>query len=169
MIYKRTALLVLITLTGLAVETSVLGSLTLAGARPDLLLVATVAFAMSEGPAFGAIAGFTMGLSTDLFLNGPEGLTALAFMLAGYAVGRIRMQLQTPSAWLPMAMVFVATAVVELFSGALRALVGSGVIGWALPKDAALAAVYNAVLTPFVFPLLRMLAAKLRPSKVVAG
>ena len=169
MIYKRALLLVLVTLTGLAVETSVLGSLTLAGARPEILLVVTVALAMSEGPAFGTTAGFVMGLSTDVLLHRPDGITALAFMFAGYAVGRIRMQLQLPSAWLPMAMVFLATLASVLLTGGLTAAAGRGVPAWLIVRDAVLAAVYNTVLTPFVFPVVRALATRLRPVKAVTN
>ena len=103
MIWKRTLLLFLLTITGLAFETSVFGRATLVGAKPELLLLIVVAVGMSEGPAFGATAGFVMGLSTDLVLQLPAGVSALTFTIIGYVVGRARAQVQSPGAWLPMA------------------------------------------------------------------
>src|SRR5438034_869631 len=111
MIWKRTLLVTLLTLTGLALEMSLFGSATLDGVKPELLLLITVALAMGEGPAVGAVAGFVMGLSTDLVLQLPAGVTALEFTIIGYAVGRIRSQMQTPTTWLPIAMVCLASFV----------------------------------------------------------
>src|SRR5205807_6810732 len=111
MIWKRSLQLFLLTITGLAFETSVLGRATLVGTKPELLLLMVVALAMGEGPAFGATAGFVMGLSTDLVLQLPAGVSALTFTLIGSFVGRLRAQFQTRSAWLPMAMVSIATFV----------------------------------------------------------
>jgi rod shape-determining protein MreD len=43
--------------------------------------------AYEEGPMAGAVFGFAAGLSTDLFLSTPLGLSALAFALTAYGVG----------------------------------------------------------------------------------
>jgi len=163
MVWKRTVLLTLLTITGLSIETSVLGTATLAGTKPELLLLMVVALGMGEGPAFGATAGFVMGLSTDLILQLPAGVTALTYTLIGYAVGRIRAQVQTASAWLPMIMVSLATFVGVLFYAGFNYLLGDT---FPLPRTlraAGLSAAYNGLLTPFVFPIVRALGARLRP------
>jgi rod shape-determining protein MreD len=166
MIWKRAVLLALLAVAGLAIETSLLGSMTLWGARPELLLLFTVAIALGEGPSFGMTAGFVLGIATDVTLQKPQGVTALTFMLVGYAVGRVRAQMQTPSAWLPMAMVFLATFAGVLFAGGFAVVLRAGPPGLLILRDAALAAVYNALLTPFVFPLVRALSSRLRPTRV---
>jgi len=167
MIWKRSALFALLTITGLAIETSVLGSTTLLGARPELLLLVTIVLAMSEGPSVGMSAGFVMGLATDIFLSRPQGLTALTFMLAGYAVGRIRAQLQAPTAWLPVAMVFATTLVAVLFYGFFTLFIGQGPSAWLIVRAAVFGAIYNGLLTPFAFQVVRSLAARMRPTKVM--
>jgi rod shape-determining protein MreD len=163
MVWKRTVLLFLLTITGLAIETSVLGTATLAGTKPELLLLMVVALGMGEGPAFGATAGFVMGLSTDLILQLPAGITALTYTLIGYAVGRIRAQVQTASAWLPMIMVSLATFVGVLFYAGFNYLLGDTFPLSRTVRAAGLSAAYNGLLTPFVFPLVRALGARLRP------
>ena len=163
MIWKRTLLLFLLTITGLAFETSVLGRATLVGTKPELLILMVVALAMGEGPAFGATAGFVMGLSTDLVLQLPAGVSSLTFTLIGYFVGRVRAQVQTRSAWLPMVMVFIATFVGVVFYAGFNEALGEHFSGLSVLRAAGISALYNGLLTPFVFPIVRALGARLRP------
>lgn len=166
MIWKRTLLVALLTITGLSLETAIFGRITLLGARPELLLVVIVALAMGEGPELGAVAGFVMGFSTDLVLEAPAGLYALTFTTVGYAVGAIRQHLQLPSAWLPMTMVFSATICAVVFYAGVSAILGHGFAPLRVLRLAGLAALYDALLTPFVFPVVRLLGARLRPAGV---
>lgn len=164
MIWRRGLLLCLVTITGLALETSVFGSITLLGTKPQLLLLITIALAMGEGAAMGAFAGFTMGLATDLVLSTPQGLSALTFAIAGYTVGRVRATFQTPVAWLPIAMVTITTFASVLFYASFAIVLGQA----SLPllrilRHAAMASAYNGLLTPFLYPMIRGLAARLRP------
>lgn len=164
MIWKRSVLLVVLAITGLALETSVLGANTLLGSKPELLLLMVVALAMAEGAAFGTVAGFVMGLGVDLVLGLPQGLTALTYTVAGYVVGRIRATFQTPVAWLPMAMVTVTTFVATMFYGLFSLVLGeAGLPPGRIVRHALLASVYNGLLTPFLFPVVRGLAARMRP------
>jgi rod shape-determining protein MreD len=163
MIWKRTLLLFLLTITGLSFETSVFGRATLVGAKPELLLLIVVALGMCEGPAFGATAGFVMGLSTDLVLQLPAGVSALTYTLIGYTVGRLRAQVTTTSAWLPIVMVCSSTFVGMLFYVAFNRALGEHFGFVTVVRAAGLAALYNGLLTPFVFPIVRALAERLRP------
>ena len=169
MIWKRSLLLFLLTITGLAFETSVFGRATLVGAKPELLLLIVVALGMSEGPAFGATAGFVMGLSTDLVLQLPAGVSALTFTIIGYVVGRARAQVQSPGAWLPMIMVSIATFVGVMFYAGFNRALGEHFGALSVVRAAFLAAVYNCLLTPFVFPIVRAIAVRLRPAASEVG
>jgi rod shape-determining protein MreD len=168
MIWKRTFLLALLVITGLVIETSVLGEATLVGAKPQVLLVITVALAMGEGPALGAGFGFTAGLASDLLTGLPVGLTAITYTIVGYAVGAIRAQIQTPTAWFPAAMEFAATLGGVLMYGALSLLLGQeSVAGGSFALNAVFAAFYSALLTPFLYPLVRGLGSRLRPARAM--
>ena len=163
MIWKRAILLVLLGLTGVVVETAVLGGATLDGSKPELLLLITIAIAITEGPDFGATAGFVLGMLTDLMLGLPKGVSALVFTAAGYAAGRVRAQM-TPTAWLPIAIAGVTTLAAVVAYGGVSMLLGQHVTARALARHAGLSAAYNALLTPFVFPVVRTLAGRLRPA-----
>ena len=84
---NRRIRLVLVVISLVVLQTTVFTHLRVFGAVPDLTLVATVAMAYEEGPMAGAVFGFAAGLSTDLFLSTPLGLSALAFALTAYGVG----------------------------------------------------------------------------------
>lgn len=164
MILRRTILFAVLLPTGLALQTSLLGSFTLTGTKPELLLLVTLSLAIVEGPGFGAVAGFGFGLATDLVLELPAGISALTFTLAGYTVGRVRAHMQTASAWVPIVMVATATFLAVLFYGTFSMLLDAALPITRTLRHSALAAVYNALLTPLVFPAMRVLASATRPS-----
>ncbi|MDQ3991428.1 MAG: glycerate kinase, partial [Actinomycetota bacterium] len=91
----------------------------------------------------------------------------LTLTLVGYVVGMVRPYITTPSPLLPTMLVGGATAAGVLFYGFMAFLLGqleTG-IGFVL-RTAALSALYNAVLTPLLYPVLRRAAEASRPKKV---
>ena len=99
---RRSLLWVVVILTALLLQSTVFAQITLAGAKPDLVYLVTIAMAMLEGPAVGAVTGFAGGMAEDFLLNQPKGITALTLTLLGYAVGMLRQYIVTPSALLPV-------------------------------------------------------------------
>ena len=168
MIWRLAIFLPLLVLTGLLLETTVLGSRTLGGTQPELVLLIVIAIAMVEGPATGAIAGFTAGLVTDLLLDLPKGLSAFVFTSTGYAVGALRDHYEGTTAWLRIVVAGIATGAALLLYGAMAGLIGiTGISATSLLRHAALAAAYSMLLAPFTVPLVRRLSSKMRPRKVV--
>lgn len=168
MIWRRTVLLGLVILTGLLLETTVLGARTLGGTQAELVLLVVIALGMEDGPATGAIAGFAGGLVTDLLLDLPTGLSSFVFTAIGYAVGALRELYENTTAWFPIVTAGVATATGVLSYGILSIIFGTeGVLGLDLLRHAGLACVYAMLLAPFVVPLIRKLAVRLRPRRVV--
>ncbi|HEX9774716.1 MAG TPA: rod shape-determining protein MreD [Actinomycetota bacterium] len=161
---KRVVLLAMLVITGLALETSVFGELTLTGTKSELMVLITVGVALTQGPSTGAMAGFVAGLASDLILGLPRGVGALTLTLTGYVVGRMRVLFQTPTAWMPIAMVTAATFFAVLFYGGFSILLGQTSLPMVrILRHAALASVYNALLTPFLYPVLRTVGGKLGP------
>lgn len=157
-----------VVVTALLLQSTVFADLRLLGVRPELLYLITIVLALLEGPNEGAIVGFTSGLAQDFLLNEPKGITALTLTLLGYAVGMTRQYIVSPSPLLPTIIVFVGTAAGLAFYEVVSFLLGNfdqpviyGV------KVALLAAAYNAVLTPLLYPLLRRISEGSRPRKVV--
>ena len=140
----------------------------LAGRVPDLGLVLAVAVAFDHGPEEGAIVGFVAGLGFDLFLSTPLGLTALAYALTAYAVGVLQGgMLRAPKWFTPVIGLLAGLAGGLLFVGiGLLAGVG-GVHGNRAFATVVLAAIYDALLAPFMFLLVGALLRE--PRERLAG
>lgn len=156
-----------VVVTALLLQSTVFARLKLAGAQPELMYLVTVVMAMLEGPASGAIAGFTSGLGQDFLLNQPKGITALTLTIVGYVVGQVRQYIVTPSPALPVMLVAAATFGGILFYGFVSFLLGQLGTGFLfLLRTAILSAIYNAVLTPLLYPVLKRVAELSRTHKV---
>ena len=164
---RRTVAWTAVVVTALLLQSTAFAQIKLLGAKPELLYLVTVVLAMLEGPASGAIGGFAAGMAQDFLLNQPKGITALTLTLLGYVVGLVRQYIVTPSPALPVLIVGGATFVGLLFYGFVSFLLGQLSVGLGfLLRTAILSAIYNAVLTPFLFPLLRRVAESSRSTKV---
>jgi rod shape-determining protein MreD len=156
-----------IVLTALLLQSTVFAQITLGGAKPELMYLVTVILAFLEGPTSGAATGFAGGMAQDFLLDAHKGITALTLTLLGYVVGTARQYIVTPSPLLPVALVGAATAGGVLFYGMVSYLLGQLPNGPVyLVRVALLSALYNAVLTPFVFPVIRRVAEATRTNKV---
>lgn len=155
---RRLAVFVLVMLTAVILQTSVFARATLLGVTPDLILVVVISLALLQGPTVGATSGFAGGLLRDLLLEAPKGVTGLAFLVVGYLVGSTRPYVQSTSVLLPVAGVFLGS-----FAGSVLYIVISILLG-VTPDPAGrilrvvlLTSIYNTLLVPFVYPLVRKL------------
>jgi rod shape-determining protein MreD len=165
---RRGLLWAVVIVLALLLQSTVFAQIRLGGTQPDLIYLVTIAMALLEGPASGAVAGFAGGMAEDFLLNQPKGITALTLTLLGYAVGLLRQYIVTPSPLLPVVLVAGGTFVGGLFYGLVAFLLGQlDVTALYLVRVAALAAVYNAVLTPIVFPVLRRAAEGSRSQRIM--
>jgi rod shape-determining protein MreD len=164
---RRTLAWAAVVVTALLLQSTVFSQVKLAGAKPELMYLVTIVLAMLEGPNSGAVSGFTAGMAQDFLLNDPKGITALTLTLLGYAVGTVRQFITTPSPALPTILVGAGTAAGLLFYGFVAFLLGRlPGDAWFLLRVAFLSAIYNALLTPLLYPVLRRVAESSRTTKV---
>lgn len=149
---NRLAVVVLSLFTALLLQVTVVARLTFLGAKPDLVLVAVICFALADGPGTGMGAGFGIGLVADLLGSHTLGLLALIFCVVGYAAGVIRSYFDRLSTFTPMLVVGGLTAVAVLMYAGLGALLGDPRIDpEPVARSLVLTSLYDVVLTPFVF------------------
>nr|WP_218877111.1 rod shape-determining protein MreD [Nocardioides marinisabuli] len=149
----------------LVLQVSVFGPLAWEGVVPNLCLLVVVAGALTRGPQFAMVLGFGAGLLLDLAppADHVAGRWALALLLVGYLVGRVRPE-SRPTATTVVATVaaasFVGTSVFAL-SGVVLSdpVVGVGETLSVL----AVSLVWDVLLTPFVLPPLMALFRRLEP------
>lgn len=152
----------------ITIQSTLLAQATLLGVIPQLALVVVVSFAFVDGERVGVVTGFFAGLLIDLLLpQSIVGLTALVYTLIGYGVGSYREFTTGESVWTPVLVVAVSSAVAEVGYALLAILLGQPWVSISdTAKVAGLVVVYNVLLTPFVFPLIRRIAERFRPERV---
>ncbi len=162
---RRVLALAAVIAVAVLLESTVLAGFRLGGMRPDLLVVAVVAVAMASGPTSGALFGFWAGLVADLLFASPVGVSALVYTSVGYALGLVRVYVVSPSAWVHLTLAGAASLVTVWSTGlVLRVL---DLSSWSfVARSGPLVAVYNLLLTPFVYPVVRLLAERARSEKL---
>lgn len=164
---RRLAIFTLLMLTAVLLQTTVFPRVKLFGVEPDLILVVVISLALLEGPTTGATAGFGGGLLKDLLLDAPTGITAFSHLLVGYGIGSVRPYVQSTSVFVPLSAIFVGSLVGTALYEIVDALLGRTSSTFdRVFKVVVLTALYNALLAPFVYPLVRRIAAMYRNEKV---
>lgn len=138
----------------LLIQLTVSPEIGIGSVKPDILLVATVCWALFQGPGQGALFGFFAGLLEDIFSTAVLGVSAFAKTLIGYFCGELRQRVISKSVVWPILIVFVASIVHELVKFATWAMVGLeqrppfsfGVIAGL--------ALYNALITLVIYPVI---------------
>jgi len=108
----------------LVLQLTLVDSLRIDGAHPDLMLLLPVAAGLVGGPERGAMFGFFTGLVVDLFLPTTFGLSALVGCLLGFSVGMATTGLVRSSWWLGPLVAAAATAAGLVAYAVLGALLG---------------------------------------------
>ncbi len=155
----RRVRLAFLVLGAVVLQTTLFTHLRIDGVAPDVGLVLVLAVAYEEGAETGALFGFAMGLAIDLFLTTPLGLSALSFALTGYAVGVFQGgMVRTPPRLAPL-----IGGLGGLFGGLVFITVGAMVgvedmLTMESLKVVLIAALYDALLAPLLFPVARWAA-----------
>jgi rod shape-determining protein MreD len=167
-VVRRVLALAAVIITALLLQSTIFTQVKLVGVRPELMYVVTILMAILEGPSEGAIVGFAGGMAQDFLLDQPKGITALTLTLLGYAVGLARQYIVSPSPLLPTVLVAVGTFAGVIFYETVSFLLSQSNDPLLFSiRVALLTAVYNAILTPLVYPLLRRIFEGSRPKRVV--
>ena len=134
---------------------------TVAGAFPNLALIAVIAITWTAGVRLGMAWACVAGLMLDLTSDGPLGPHAVALLTGAYLAGFWVRNLDRDSAVHPVIAAAASTAVYSAVLVIADNALGLPVppIGFALQLIVA-ASVYNAALMPFALVLVRKLHAR---------
>jgi len=80
-------MIALVVLIALFLQITILDLISIAGIRPNLLLIATVFYAIQRGSRTGLKTGVFAGILADIFSAGPMGLNTVALGICGYLCG----------------------------------------------------------------------------------
>ncbi len=146
----------LVLAVALVLQVSFVARFSLDGARIDLLLLVALSAAVAGGPDKGAVVGFAAGVTFDLVLATPFGLSALVYCVAGFVVGSFQGSVLRVPWWMPMASVSIGSAAaVVLYALAGEVLGQSTLSGPPLATIVVLVAAINGLLAPLTTTLMR--------------
>ena len=87
----------LVVLSTAVLQRGLFSQLRIGGVTADVFLLLAVVGGLVAGPDRGAIMGFLSGLTLDLLLQSPLGLTALTYCVVGFVSGRYQLSVTRSS------------------------------------------------------------------------
>lgn len=162
----RVLMLLATLVSALLVQAVVAPALAFGEARPPIVLVTVIVYALAGGPVAGVRYGFLAGIAIDLLGGSAQlvGVNAFAYMLTGYGAGLVQPYLVSSGLLGDLVAGGVATALGDLLATTLGVLLGAEEIaGVGLLQQAMTAAAYGAALVPPLTRAARTLRAG-RPS-----
>jgi rod shape-determining protein MreD len=163
---RRLLALTAVLVVAVLIQSTVLARLRLAGVRPDLLVLAVVSVAVATDPTTGAVFGFVAGLVADLLFDLPVGVSALVYTAVGFAVGTVRVYVTSHRPLVHLALAGAASLASVWCCGLLLRVFDLS--SWAtVTRAGPLVALYNLLLTPFVYPVVWALTERIpaRPAQ----
>jgi len=143
-----------ILVAALLLQLTVAPEISIGTVKPDILLVATICWALCEGPGQGALFGFCGGILDDIFSTAVLGVSAFAKTIVGYFSGELRQRVISKSVIWPIIIVFFGSILQELIRFATWAMVG---LEEAPPFSIGVIAgmaLYNALITLLIYPVI---------------
>lgn len=140
-------------LAALLLQTTVLARIRFFGVMPDFMLLVAVAGGITAGPTRGAVLGFASGMTIDLFLPTPMGLSALVFTLVGYGVGTANAGVLRAAWYIPVLTAAAGSVAGVALYAVVGAVLGEPMLGGHLATIAAVVGVTNAVMAPVAVKL----------------
>jgi rod shape-determining protein MreD len=163
---RRLLALAVVLVVAVLIQSTVLARLRLAGARPDLLVLAVVSVSVATDPTTGAVFGFVAGLVSDLLFDLPVGVSALVYTAVGFAVGTVRVYVTSHRPLVHLVLAGAASLASVWCCGLLLRVFDLS--SWAtVTRAGPLVAIYNLLLTPFIYPVVWALTERIpaRPAQ----
>jgi rod shape-determining protein MreD len=145
----------LVLVLALTFQFAVASRIQLFDVQGDLLLLIAVTAGLAAGPDRGAAIGFAAGLSFDLLLQSPFGLSALTYALVAYLIGSLQDTFLRAAWWIPVVTATAGSAMGVILYGVVGTVVGEDLLKPSLVKVAVIVALLNAVAAPVVMRIVR--------------
>lgn len=148
----RVSLLLVLALT---FQLSVAARIEVLGVQGDVMLLVAVAAGLATGADRGATLGFVAGLSFDLLLQSPFGLSALTYAIVAYVAGSLQDSVLRAAWWIPVVTAASASALGVILYGVFGTVVGEDLLEMSLLRIALVVGTLNALAAPVVLRAVR--------------
>lgn len=120
------ARLAVVIFVALVLQVCLLARFSYDGARVDVMVLLAICAGFVAGPERGATVGFAAGLSFDVVLATPLGLSALVYTVVGFAVGSASGSVMRSAWWIAPLVAAVASAAAMIFYAVVAEVLGQG-------------------------------------------
>lgn len=148
----RTSLVLVVALT---LQLGIASRLEVLGVQGDLMLLIAACAGLAAGPDRGATIGFAAGLSFDLLLQSPFGLSALTYALVAYLAGSLQDSVLRAAWWIPVATASAASVLGVILYGVFGTMVGEDLLALSLLRIALVVGLLNGIAAPVVVRAVR--------------
>lgn len=149
---SRTSLLLVVALT---VQLGFASRLEVLGAQGDLMLLVAVCAGLAAGPDRGAMVAFAAGMSFDLLLQSPFGLSALTYAIVAYVAGSLQDSVLRAAWWIPVVTAAAASVLGVILYGVFGTMVGEDLLELRLLRIAVVVGTLNVLAAPIVLRAVR--------------
>jgi len=139
----RVSLLLVVAVT---FQFAVAARLELFDVQGDLMLLLAVTAGLAAGPERGAGVAFATGVTFDLLLQSPFGLSALTYVIVAYVIGSLQDSFLRAAWWIPVATAVAGSVFGVILYGVFGTIVGEDLLHLSLLRIAVVVALLNAVL-----------------------
>lgn len=142
-----------IIVAALLIQLTLINLFTIQGLKPDLILLVVIVFSLLQGAEEGSISGFASGLLQDIFSSGLLGINALAKTIIGFICGILRAKVFAEHILFIIPVITFVASIGQcmLIFLVLRAFGMEYDLAWSLKQVAFPEALYNCLLSPFIF------------------
>jgi len=141
----------------LIIQLTIVNLFSIQGLKPDLILLVVIVFSLLHGAGEGAISGFTSGLLQDIFSSGLLGVNALVKTIIGFICGVLKINIFAEHILfiIPIITFLASISQCVLIFFILQAFGTEYNFIWSLKQVAIPEALYNSLLSPFVFLIIK--------------
>jgi rod shape-determining protein MreD len=145
----------LVLVASLTIQLGIASHLEVLDVQGDLLLLIAVCAGLAAGPDRGATVGFAAGMSFDLLLQSPFGLSALTYAIVAYVAGSLQDSVLRAAWWIPVGTAAAASALGVILYGVFGTMVGEDLLALSLLRIAAVVALLNGIAAPVALRVVR--------------
>jgi rod shape-determining protein MreD len=148
--------IILVVLIVLVLQVTVIHKMAVAGAMPDLFIVALVALVLQRGPVLAVLIGFALGFLQDLGNASYLGMNALSKSLLAYGVSRLGSGLLPENVLYKGVIIFIACLLNDAIVLAITTGFSPGEMLFSFFRYSLLSAIYSALVGVCIYSFLEL-------------
>jgi rod shape-determining protein MreD len=155
---KLTLVAILLLFVALLLQSTILNVIAIIGVKPDITLMVIIFLGFRKGSIPGQIAGFFTGLFEDFISLTPPGFNSLVKTSVGFLYGRLQGGFMIDTIIIPVIFLISGTIIKGILSWLIKIIFSLGISGVGIfTVQFLIEILYNALVAPFIFALLKLI------------